>query len=134
LVRLGTVAAIVGVVAGLWNIWAYYQPCHVSEPFALCVETAPSGMDGTVILGLAVVLIIGSLATFLAPAVLFYVLAAIGLMIDAVEVLNYSAIGSGPFYITLILMTLSAALSVLAAVRKTTVSEQSHPMNLPVFG
>jgi hypothetical protein len=134
LVRLGTFAAIVGVVAGSWNIWASYQPCLASGPDALCLETAPSGMDGTLVFGLAVVLVIGSLATFLAPAVLFYLLAAIGLVIDAVEVLNYSAIGSGPLYVTLILMTLSVALSVLAAVRRTTVSEQSHPMNLPVFG
>jgi ABC-type multidrug transport system permease subunit len=86
------------------------------------------------VLGLAVILVVGSLATFLAPATLFYLSAALGLGIDAIEVLNYPVIGKGLFYVTVILVTLSLVLSLLAATRRTNVSEQSHPMNLPVFG
>jgi len=49
-------------------------------------------------------------------------------------VINYSSIAAGSFLITIILVTVSVVLSVVSATRKTSVSEQSHPMNLPVFG
>ena len=85
-------------------------------------------------LALAVVLVVVSLATYVGPAVLFYVSAAVSLIIDAIEVLNYSSIGPGNAYVTLILVTLSLGLSVAAARHRTAVSEQANPMNLPVFG
>lgn len=131
---MGTVAALVGVVAGSWNIGAYLQACRSAQRLCPAFQTAPPGAEGTVVLGLAVILVVGSLATFLAPATLFYLSAALGLGIDAVEVLNYPVIGTGLFYVTVILVTLSLVLSLLAATRRTSVSEQSHPMNLPVFG
>ena len=98
------------------------------------MRAAPTGAEGALVLGLAVILVVGSLATFLAPAALFYLLAACGLAIDAVEALNYPTIAIFSFYATLTLVTLSVLLSIIAATRRTSVSEQSHPMNLPVFG
>jgi hypothetical protein len=91
-------------------------------------------VGGTVVLGLAVILLVISLAEFLAPPALFYLSAVVGAIIDATEVLNYSGIASGSFAVTVILVTLSLALSLASATRKTGISEQSHPMNMPVFG
>jgi hypothetical protein len=132
LVRLGTAAALVGVVAGFWNVWAYVEECR--GPVCPVFQDAPPGTEGTAVLAMALILVLGSLATFLTPASLFYLTAVLGLLIDAMEMLNYSVIGTGPFYVTMILVTLSVVLSVLAATRRTAVSEQSHPLNLPVFG
>jgi hypothetical protein len=86
------------------------------------------------VLGLAVVLVLISLATFIGPAALFFLTAVVGVAIDALVVINYSSIAAGSFLITIILVTVSVVLSVVSATRKTSVSEQSHPMNLPVFG
>lgn len=130
--RLGTVAALVGVVAGVWNVWEYFLVCR--GPLCLLPQVAPTGGDGTVVLGLAAALLIVSLAGFLAPSVLFYFSAAIGVAIDAVEALNYPAIAPWSFAVTIILVTLSVGLGLAAATRRTSVSEQSHPLNLPVFG
>ena len=85
-------------------------------------------------MGLAVVLVLISLATFIGPAALFFLTAVVGVAIDALVVINYSSIAAGSFLITIILVTVSVVLSVVSATRKTSVSEQSHPMNLPVFG
>jgi len=64
----------------------------------------------------------------------FFLTAVVGVAIDALVVINYSSIAAGSFLITIILVTVSVVLSVVSATRKTSVSEQSHPMNLPVFG
>jgi len=66
--------------------------------------------------------------------VLFYVCALAGAGIEATELLNISSIVMGWLAITLVIVTASVILSILAAVQKSGVSEQSHPMNLPVFG
>jgi hypothetical protein len=124
----------VGVVAGFWNVWVYFQVCRSATPLCAAQQAAPTGGEGTIVFALAVILVLDSLATFVGPAVLFYASAALSLIIDAIEVLNYSSISQGEFYVTLILVALSLGLSVVAARRTTGVSEQSHPMNLPVFG
>jgi len=134
LARLGTAAALVGVVAGLWNIWAHFQVCNGLNGVCPAQQAAPTGGEGSIVLALAVVLVVVSLATYVGPAVLFYVSAAVSLIIDAIEVLNYSSIGPGNAYVTVILVTLSLGLSVAAARHRTAVSEQANPMNLPVFG
>ena len=133
--RLSTAAALVGVVAGVCNIWEYFQVCRsLMCPAGAFPPAVPTGVSGTVVLGLAVVLVLFSLAEFLAPPTLFYISAVIAAAIDVIEVLNYSSIGTGSFVITFILVTLSVALSIVSATRKTGVSEQANPMNLPVFG
>ena len=85
-------------------------------------------------LGLAVVLVLVSLATYVGPSVLFYLSAVVGAIIDALVMVNYSSIAEGSFLVTVILVTGSVVLGVVSAMRRTSVSEQSHPMNLPVFG
>jgi len=77
---------------------------------------------------------LASFAEFIGPRSLFYLTAAFGLAIDVIELLNYSKIGPGTFYITVALVTASFFLSVVALRQRTGISEQSNPMNLPVFG
>ena len=132
--RLSTAAAIVGVVAGLWDIWEYFEVCRGATSLCPSWQPAPTGTEGTVVLGLAVILVLISLTTFIGPAMLFYLTAAVGVAIDALVAINYYSIAVGSFLITVILVTVSVALSIVSAMRKTSVSEQSHPMNLPVFG
>jgi len=118
----------------LWNIWAYFQVCRSSDSLCAAQQAAPAGGEGTIVLALASILVVVSLATVVGPAAIFYVSAALGLVIDAIELLNYSSISLGEFYVTVILVAMSLGLSLVAARRRTGVSEQSHPMNLPVFG
>ena len=132
--RLSTVTALVGVVAGLWNIWAYFQECRGVTSLCPSLQPAPTGTEGTVVLGLAVVLVLVSLATFIGPTVLFFLSAVAGVAIDALVMVSYSSIARGSFLVTVILMTVSVVLDVVSAMHKTSVLEQSHPMNLPIFG
>ena len=132
--RLSTVTALVGVVAGLWNIWAYFQECRGVTSLCPSLQPAPTGTEGTVVLGLAVVLVLVSLVTFIGPIVLFYLSAVVGVTIDALVVVSYSSIEEGSFLVTVILVTVSVVLEIISAVRRTSMPEQSHPMNLPIFG
>lgn len=83
---------------------------------------------------LSVLLILDSLASFVGPRALLYFAGAVCVLIDAIEALNHSEVVGWAFYFTVALVTLSLTLDVYAARRKTGVSEQSNPMNLPVFG
>jgi len=133
-VSVGTAAAVVGAAAGLWNIWEYFEECRGAMSLCPTWHTAPTGLEGTAVLCLAVVLVLFSLATYIGPALLFYVTTAVGVAIDGLVAANYSSIGQGSFFVTLVLVTASVILSIVSATRRTTVSEQSHPLNLPVFG
>jgi hypothetical protein len=86
------------------------------------------------VLILAVLVILVSLATFVGPAAIFYGSAAMCFLMDLIELLNYSSIGAGNVFVTLSVVTLSLGLGLVAARNRTSVSEQANPMNLPVFG
>ncbi len=132
--RIATAAALVGVAAGFWNIYEYLQVCRGATVICAAQQAAPPGIEGEAVLALAVLLILNSIATFIGPKALSYVSAALGLLIDSIVILNYSDISPGALYVTAGFVTLSMVLSLLAARRRTGVSEQANPMNLPVFG
>ena len=129
--RLGTIASLTGIVAGGWNVFAYLGACH-----SLCLarSTAPSDALGVVYAGLAVVLVLVSLAGLIGPKVLFYASALVAVLVDAVEAVGNAEVATGVLVFSFALVTLSAVVSLLAARAGTGVSEQSNPMNLPVFG
>jgi hypothetical protein len=134
LARTGTVAAALGVIAGIWSLYAYYFITYGPTCIGRCFAGAPSGASGTATVALAIALILFSFAEFVGPRSLFYLSALLGLAIDALEGISYASIMTAAFIVTVTLVTLSLAFNVLAARRKSVVSEQSHPMNLPVFG
>lgn len=123
-----------GIIAGSWAIVTYFLGCHSS--FAGCPRFAPGppGLQGTLAAALAALLILASFVAFVGPPILFYVGSLLCLLIDALEVVNYSSIAPGSLYLSLVLITVALVLDIAAARHKTSVSEQSHPMNLPVFG
>ena len=82
----------------------------------------------------AVALLLVSLGALFVPASAFYVAAALAVLIGAVEALDYSGVATGDLAVTVCLSAVSAVLSLAAALRRTGVSEQANPMNLPVFG
>lgn len=125
-------AGLLGIVSGLWNVGAYLLACHGSACTA--PSSAPPGFEGVILAVLGVILVIDSVIALVGPGFVFYSTAVLALSIDAVEVLWNSSVTTGTLYITLGLTSLSAALSLAATFRKSGVSEQSHPMNLPVFG
>ena len=131
---MSTAAGIVGIFAGLWGVVCYLLRCSSSLALCPAMSAAPPGVSGTVYAVLAGLLVLSSLVTFVGPKSVFYASALLGLLIDVSEVMNYDDIASGPFYVTLALATLSVILGLLSARRGTGFSEQSHPMNLPVFG
>ena len=134
MVKTGTIAAGVGVITALWTTWAHFQTC--SGPLAGCPawQTAPGGTSGTILLVSALALLLVSLGTFVAPASAFFVSAALAILIGGVEAVNYSAVAPGSLAVTMCLAAISAVLGLVAARRRTSVSEQANPMNLPVFG
>jgi hypothetical protein len=131
--RVATFASVVSVLAGAWGLFAQLSSCHSG-----CLPasyTAPNqGFLGLLFLLLSVVLVIDGLVGFVGPKAVFYAAIVFALLIDVVELLSYSSIVQVYFYVTLALVTLSLVLSLGAARARTGVSEQSHPMNLPVFG
>lgn len=109
----------------------YLGACHT---LCLARTTAPPEVEGSLFAILGVLLVLDSLASVIAPRAVFFVSALLAALIDLLEVVNHSTIVQTTFYVTVVLVTVSLVLSLASALKETTVSEQSHPMNLPVFG
>ena len=110
--------AWLGVITGLWGFVAAYSGI--------------GGKFGILPLAVAVLLAVASFFCMVGPRVAFYGVAVISLLLGASMVL-----GASPNYIgaaTIVLAIVTFALALVAARRRIRVSEQSHPMNLPVFG
>lgn len=82
--------------------------------------------------GLAVVLILGSLLCMVGPRRVFYVEAVVTLFLAASIVVAPTP--DAIAFVTLGITAVAFVLSATAARWEPRVSEQSHPMNLPVFG
>ena len=88
----------------------------------------------TLTLALAVALFFDSFVAFVGPKRIFYSSALLSALLAGSEL-----VGSGPAatpvtFLTIAMAAVTLALSMLAARLETAVSEQSNPMNLPVFG
>jgi len=129
--RFATLTAALGVLTAVWTIvgvflgYLAHRACFGDTS---CVSTS----SGWVVQSLAVALLVVSGLCFVGPKSLFYLSAL------------FSAVIAGSVYaftdmttfaeLTLVLFAVTVALSVYAARRQIPVSEQGHPMNLPVFG
>ncbi len=127
--RIQTVAAGVGVLDGVWIIVVQYLghictggPCVVVSDWGWPTEA------------LALILVIVSLGGLVAPKKIFYAAAVVSFLAAASVVvapgIGYNLIA----YLTLAFTGGVFALALIAARREARVSEQSNPMNLPVFG
>ena len=132
MVNIRTVAASVGMVAGGWTLLGSYfggigRACGGQ---ALCVPTPPPNLY---VVGIAALLLLNSVVCMLGPSKLFYASAGLAILL-AGSVFLQSALSDTTVLTALGLATLTAVLSLVAATRRTEVSEQANPMNLPVFG
>jgi hypothetical protein len=137
--KLTAIAAAVGVVAGCWaaiggsvlSDWLYPPLCQTS----LCplgpgwVPWVPSA-----VVAVGVALAVASVVAFSLTKKAFYFGALLSAVL-ATLVYGYMAYSSwGYGWTTVLLAIASAVLGVLAARKRPGMSEQSNPMNLPVFG
>ena len=84
-------------------------------------------------LALSAVLVLDSLVCLVGPRKVFYSSALLSALL-AVSVFFSSSFEEVVMYATLGLLGVELVASIVAARWETKVSEQSHPMNLPVFG
>ncbi len=129
-----TAGAAAGLLTLLGNIaypsFVYPEVCNQG----LC--TAVSGWVPMVSGALGILLAFDSAICLVGPRKAFYGVTAVSLLIAVLLVMVEAVRGAnGPFFWTTLALTMSATvLSFLAARTKTAMSEQSNPMNLPVFG
>jgi fluoride ion exporter CrcB/FEX len=133
--RARTVGAALGVVDGLWVLSGVFlgglgrSACDLVVVQVVCnqdpAETLALEVAGGLLALLSVVSFLGPRRVYLGPAVL--ALAVGGLVLATTSFSDFVAL-------TLGLDAATFVACVAAAVRETRVSEQSHPMNLPVFG
>lgn len=119
MVKLATVAVALGIVAGSWVI--------LMLGFGSLTTWSP------VVLAVAVLLVLGSILSLVGPKKVFYGSA----LLSAAQAGVLSLESNLTDFFTLVALGLSGGtflLCILAARWETKVSEQSNPMNLPVFG
>jgi hypothetical protein len=128
MVRLRTVAALVGVLDGLWAVGGAYFD-GVGNAGCTPGGCGPSPF----LIGLGALVLLSSVVCFFGPKLVFYSTAILsillfGLILGSSNLNDLGADGA------LVLTALAFVTSVLATRRSTEVSEQANPMNLPVFG
>jgi hypothetical protein len=140
--KLRTVAAALGLVNGVWVIavGAYWnQIFSIGSGDISCTGSCyPAGTDH-IVLVLGVVLLIDSLVCLLAFSRAFYISAILSVLVLLLVLaltagLSLAWASHPAIPATIILGIATAVLDVIAARRKTYVSEENHPLNLPVFG
>jgi hypothetical protein len=143
--KLRTVAAALSLVNGIWIIalgafWNQLLGLELGD-ISCAGSCSFFGLDH-IVLVLGVILLVDSLVSFLAFTRAFYVSAAVSALvlllvlfsvwgsISSMQVsVNYPAIP-----VSIVLGIVTIALDIIAANRKTYVSDEHHPLNLPVFG
>lgn len=128
--KVGVAAAGFGILTGTWSIAGDYfhtfgYACYVQN----CVHNS---IADTLVLSLSILLVIGSLLGLVGPRKVFYASALLSALLGV-----YVFVISVPTVFPLTAVGLAGVtfvLSIVAARWETRVSEQSHPMNLPVFG
>ncbi len=123
MVKLTTVSAGFGVLTGVWTAVASYT-----------ARSSVPTLGFNFALSLAILLVIDSLLCLVGPRRIFYTSAFLSAILVAVFVLGSAANATAVVLITLGMAGVTFVLSILAARSEPKVSEQSNPMNLPVFG
>jgi len=101
----------------------------------MCSGNAPCPQAGAnpFVMGLAGLLVFASFACLVGAGKVFYAQAVVSVLLGAAMVPN-SSLSDAVVDAALGLVAASFVLSVVAARKRGVFSEQSNPMNLPVFG
>jgi len=121
--KITTLAAGVGALTGLLAIglWLFgMTPLH--------------GYWETLTLALAAVLVLDSIVAFVGPSRIFYSTALVSALLAGSEWVGGGSDASTAILLSVVMGGATLVLSVGAARFEPKVSEQSNPMNLPVFG
>ena len=119
--RITTLASAAGIADGGWVLVAVY------------IDGGASAVGYALALCGALLLLSAAVSLFWRREV-FYVSAALSVLVGAVILLDASALSAVYVWGALALSAVSAGFNMLAARKGTAMSEQMNPMNLPVFG
>lgn len=119
---LNTTAAVVGVLTGL--LGAGTESLGASPVHGIWVW---------VVTVVSVVLVVDSLVALVGPRMVFYAQAVLAALLIVTE---WAASDAASLAMLLVVLAgaVTLVLCILAARHEQRISEQSHPMNLPVFG
>jgi len=132
--RVRLVAAGVGFLTGAWALGgSLFDGISRGCPSPSGMPCPPAGVWSIYVVGLALLLILNSLVCLVGPSIVFYGSATLSVLLGASMTLN-SSFGNPVVLLAFALVAATFLLSLVAARRKTAISEQSNPMNLPVFG
>ena len=130
MIGIRTIAALVSNLNGIWIfiLGTFWEGLTGS----VCTLRTCSHLPLQV---LAIVLVVDSLACFLGWSRAFYLSAIVSVVSLFVAALFAStAFTNIGFEATIVLTAVVIALDIAAAIHKARVSEEAHPLNLPVFG
>jgi Na+/melibiose symporter-like transporter len=88
----------------------------------------------TLALTVAIILVLNSFVVLVGPKSVFYISALLAALLTGSEWLGSGTNPTVANMLTIAMACVTLVLSIVAAKLEPQVSEQSHPMNLPVFG
>lgn len=135
-----TLAVAVSLVNAVWSILAgifwrpIFQPpsCPGDGGVYIGICALPQYSD-YVVLALGIVLLIGGLVCITGWSIAFYATAVLSVVVLAAESLSGVQLGWG-ILVSAALAIVTIVADVIAARTKSSVAEENHPLNLPVFG
>ncbi|MDA4124339.1 MAG: hypothetical protein OK438_02630 [Thaumarchaeota archaeon] len=134
--NFGRLAVVAGVATGLlstggslFSSFAYPSQCPSG---AQCASSPWSVI--TILGALGILLIFDSAISYVGPRRAFYGETGVSVLIAVLLVSITGEASATYFWLTLTLALLAAVLSLVAAIPRSALTEQSNPMNLPVFG
>ena len=130
--KLSTAASAIGMLTGVWAVGGSLadgisRGCPSGAP---CGTTPPWNFY---VVALSVLLFLNSLVTLVGPRITFYASAVLSVLLGVSMIPNSSFVNP-VVLIAIGLVVLTFATSLVAVRRRAQISEQSNPMNLPVFG
>jgi len=128
LVGVRVVAAAVSLVNGVWGVVA---GLYSTRMFG--VDLSKGGGELWILI-VAVLLILDSLICFVGFRTALYGSAALSILLLLDIILFGAAIASAAFAASALLGLITVVLDIVTIRRRSGVSEENHPLNLPVFG
>ncbi len=135
--KVGTIAGVLGAIVGVWT--ALGSTILNSDLYgARCNPTACAALPSQFLVFLlgafGVILAIDSVLALVGPRIAFYGEAVVAAIVAFLFFLAQAAMNQPAFWGSFLVSILTLALAVVAGRKKSGISEQANPMNLPVFG
>lgn len=128
-------AVTVGIINGAWGIVAglYWRSLFQTPLMSSGINMVLPATDVVIsVVGLFLILV--SLVCLVGPSNLLYASAVVSIAMVGAEFVTGVSFDTTGLIVSLFLMAATVVLDVAAATRKQYVSEENHPLNLPVFG